>query len=155
MHTNLHLMIHHYCYTVDHIFTCLLHSRVFLIVPPSLETCQVQGEMFAQNSSSYRPNPQPSSVLWSERTAPPPHRAVVIRRDVIAEDNHLGVIVCYSRWVPPCEKTKSNRERPGFPLEPSEGAFDWRMGLPALSGGNLGCWIFQFTLILHSLLGMS
>ena len=30
------------------------------------------------------------------------------------------------------------------------GNLNWRMGLPAVLGGNMGCWIFQFPLILHS-----
>ena len=39
------------------------------------------------------------------------------------------------------KKTKSNRGWPSSPLEPSEGHLNWRMGLPALLDGDLGCWI--------------
>ena len=44
---------------------------------------------------------------------------------------------------------------PSSPLEPSEGAFEWRMGLPASLDCNLGCRIVYFPLILHSLWGVS
>ena len=44
---------------------------------------------------------------------------------------------------------------PGLHLCRARGHLNWRMGLYALLGGNLGCWIFQFPLILHSLRGVS
>ena len=56
---------------------------------------------------------------------------------------------------PPREKTKSNRGDPALHLHQAKGHLNWRMGLPALLGGNLGCWIVWFPLILHSLWGMS
>ena len=52
-------------------------------------------------------------------------------------------------------KQKSNWGWPGCPLEPSEGAFELTHGSAVLLGGNLGCWIFYFSLILHSLWGVS
>ena len=44
---------------------------------------------------------------------------------------------------------------PALHLSQVRGHLSWRMGLPALLGGNLGCWIFSFPLILHSLWGVS
>ena len=41
----------------------------------------------------------------------------------------------------PREKTKSNRGDPALHLHQARGHFNWRMGLPALYGGNLGCWV--------------
>ena len=46
-----------------------------------------------------------------------------------------------SRWLPPREKTKSNRGDPALHLPQARGHLNWRMGLPALLGGNLGFWI--------------
>ena len=46
-----------------------------------------------------------------------------------------------SRCHPPREKTKSNRGDPAPHLHQARGHLNWRMSLPALSGGNLGCWI--------------
>ena len=43
--------------------------------------------------------------------------------------------------APPLEKTKSNRGDPALHLHQARGHLNWRMGLPALLGGNLGCWI--------------
>ena len=43
--------------------------------------------------------------------------------------------------APPREKTKSNRGDPALHLHHARGHLNWRMGLPALLGGNLGCWI--------------
>ena len=40
-------------------------------------------------------------------------------------------------------------------LNQARGHFNWRMGLPVLLGGNLGCRIVLFPLILHSLWGVS
>ena len=45
------------------------------------------------------------------------------------------------RCHPPREKTKSNRGDPAPHLYQARGHLNWRMSLPALSGGNLGCWI--------------
>ena len=42
---------------------------------------------------------------------------------------------------PPRKKTKSNRGDPALHLHQARGHLNWRMGLPALLGGNLGCWI--------------
>ena len=39
----------------------------------------------------------------------------------------------------PHHEKKSNRGWPISLLEQSQGFFNWRMGLPALLGGNLGC----------------
>ena len=39
------------------------------------------------------------------------------------------------------EKTKSNRGDPALHLYQARGHLNWRMGLPALLGSNLGCWI--------------
>ena len=44
---------------------------------------------------------------------------------------------------------------PALHLSQVRGHLSWRMGLPALLGGNLGCWIFLFPFILHSLWGVS
>ena len=58
-----------------------------------------------------------------------------------------------SRWLsdPPREKTKSNRGDPALHLHQARGHLSWRMGLSALLGGNLGCWIVKFPPKLHSL----
>ena len=50
--------------------------------------------------------------------------------------------------------TKSNSGDPALHLLQTRGHLNWRMGLPALLGGNLGCWIIWFPLILHSVRGM-
>ena len=47
-----------------------------------------------------------------------------------------------SRWLTPHEKTKSNSGDTALHLSQVRGNLNWRMGLPALLGGNLGCWIF-------------
>ena len=48
-----------------------------------------------------------------------------------------------SRWLPPSRENK-NRTGGDLALHLSQvrGHLNWRMGLPALLGGNLGCWIF-------------
>ena len=46
-----------------------------------------------------------------------------------------------SCWLPPREKTKSNRGDPAHHLHQARGHLNWRMSLPALLVGNLGCWI--------------
>ena len=55
--------------------------------------------------------------------------------------------------VHPHEKTKSNRGDPALLLNQVRGHLSWRMGLPALLSGNLGCRIVKFRLILHGLWG--
>ena len=55
-----------------------------------------------------------------------------------------SVSVHLSRWLFPHEKTKSNSGDTALHLSQVRGNLNWRMGLPALLGGNLGCWIFSF-----------
>ena len=43
---------------------------------------------------------------------------------------------------PLTRKQKSKRGDPALHLGQVRGHLSWRMGLPALFGGNLGCWIF-------------
>ena len=57
--------------------------------------------------------------------------------------------------APPHEKANSNRGDPDLHLQQARGHLNWRMGLPALLGGILGCWIVWFPLILYSLWGVS
>ena len=61
-----------------------------------------------------------------------------------------------SRWLIPSRK-KQNRTGgdPALHLNQARGHLNWRMGLPALLGGNLGCRIVYFPLILHSLWGVA
>ena len=64
-------------------------------------------------------------------------------------------IMCVRVYAPPTLATPSRESKieqgwPGSPLAPSEGHLDWRMGLPALLGGNLGYWIVS-TYIAQSL----
>ena len=43
--------------------------------------------------------------------------------------------------LPLARKTKSNRGDPALHLHQARGHLNWRMGLPALLGDNLDCWI--------------
>ena len=56
---------------------------------------------------------------------------------------------------PLTRKQKLNWGDPVLYLSQVRGHLNWRMSLPSLLGGNLGCWIFQPPLILHSLWGVS
>ena len=46
-----------------------------------------------------------------------------------------------SRWVPPSRKNKIEQGDPALHLNQARGHLNWRMGLPALLSGNLGCGI--------------
>ena len=59
-----------------------------------------------------------------------------------------------SCWLPPSRENEIRTGGdPDLYLIQSRGHLNWRMGLPALWGGNLGCWIVWFPLILCSLMG--
>ena len=57
--------------------------------------------------------------------------------------------------LPLLTRKQNRRGDPALYLSQARGHLNWRMGLPALLGGKLGCWIFQFPLIVHSLWGVS
>ena len=60
------------------------------------------------------------------------------------------------RWLPPSRENKNwTGGDPSLHLSQMRGHSNSRICLPALLGGKLGCWIFQFPLILHSLWGVS
>ena len=60
-----------------------------------------------------------------------------------------------SRWPPLARKQNRTGVTRLFTCTKRGGHLNWLMGLPALLGGNLGCGIIWFTLILYSLWGMS
>ena len=62
-----------------------------------------------------------------------------------------------SRWLPPLRNKQNKIEQgePALHLNQASVHLNWRMGLPALLGGNLGCRIVLFPPILHSLWGVS
>ena len=43
---------------------------------------------------------------------------------------------------PPFTRKQNRRGDPALYLIQARGHLNWRMGLPALLGGNMGCWIF-------------
>ena len=73
------------------------------------------------------------------------------------QDSCVRVYASLTLAPPSRKKQKQNRTGgdPALHLNQARGHLNWRMGLPALLGGNLGCRIVQFPLILHSLWGLS
>ena len=52
-----------------------------------------------------------------------------------------------SRWLPPSREIKNRTGGdPALHLSQVRGHLNWHMDLPALLGGNLGCWLFKFPL---------
>ena len=89
-------------------------ANMFLLVYFSIEVC-LEG-VFPHSVSTRR---DPCVRVYAPLTLPPPPPPP----------------------PPPREKTKSNRGDPALHLHQARGHLNWRMGLPALLGGNLGCWI--------------
>ena len=60
----------------------------------------------------------------------------------MAAENHRyrqGLCPPHAGFSPHEKTNKIEQGGPSSPLEPSEGHLNWRMGLPAFMGGNLGC----------------
>ena len=87
-------------------------AHMFLLVYFSVEVCR-EG-VFPHSVSTMR---DPCARVYESLTLPPPPPP------------------------PPREKTKSKRGDPAIHLHQAKGQLNRRMGLPALLGGNLGCWI--------------